>query len=137
MNLSDREASRKIFFDAWHKYTTNQALEPLESEIIRIILCHPEYQVILNDPASNQSKNFDDSNPFLHLGLHLGIREQVSIDRPAGVAEIYQQLCKKHRDPHVAEHKFMEYLAKVLWEAEQHGKMIETQDYLAGLKKLL
>lgn len=137
MFSSDRDEYRKIFFDAWHKHKSQQVLEPLEAQLVEIILLHPEYQPILNDPENNQTKDFDSSNPFLHMSLHLGIREQVSTNRPAGIKEIYLQLCEKHQDIHAAEHKLMEFLAKTLWESQKTGKMQEEKEYLEGLKKLV
>lgn len=136
MFSSDRGEYRKIFFDAWHKHKEKKLLEPLEAQLIEIILLHPEYQTVLDDPANNQTKDFNASNPFLHMSLHLGIREQVSTNRPAGIKEVYLQLSDKYQDVHKAEHKMMEYLAKLLWDAQQSGKMPDETEYLEGLKKL-
>jgi hypothetical protein len=136
MFSSDRNEYRKVFFDAWQKYKAKQPLEPLEGQLVEIILLHPEYQAVLDDPNNNQSKDFDASNPFLHMSLHLGIREQVATNRPAGIREVYQQVCEKYQDVHQAEHKMMEYLAKILWDAQQSGKMPDEAAYLEGLKSL-
>ncbi len=137
MFSDNRDEYRKIFFAAWQKHKEKQPLQPLEAQLIDIILMHPEYQNILDDPASYHAKDFADSNPFLHMSLHLGIREQVATHRPAGIGQIYQQLCEKYKDIHHAEHQMMEYLAKTLWESQQNGKMPGEAEYLEGLKKLL
>lgn len=136
MFSSDRNEYRKVFFAAWQKYKSKQPLEPLEAQLVEIILLHPEYQTILDNEENNLLKDYDASNPFLHLSLHLGIREQVSTNRPAGIREAYQQVCEKYKDVHIAEHKMMEYLAKTLWDAQQNGKMPDEASYLEGLKKL-
>ncbi len=136
MFSSDRDEYRKIFFDAWQKHQDKQPLTPLESQLIEIIMMHPEYHTILGDPEVYQTKDFDESNPFLHMSLHLGIREQISTNRPHGIKEVYKQLCEKYRDIHTAEHKMMEHLAKTLWEAQQKGKMPDEAAYLDGLNKL-
>lgn len=136
MYSSDRNEYRKFFFDAWQKHKTKQVLEPLESQLIEIMLSHPEYHGILNDPENNQAKDYDASNPFLHMSLHLGIREQIATNRPNGIKQVYLTLCEKYADVHMTEHKMMEYLAKILWDAQQDKKMPDEVEYLEGLKKL-
>lgn len=136
MFSSDRNEYRKMFFDTWSKHKGNQVLEPVQAQLVAIILAHPEYHPILDDPTNNHAKDFDDSNPFLHMSLHLGIREQVATNRPEGIKDVYHHLCEKYQDVHKAEHHMMEYLAKVLWDAQQSGKMPDEAVYLEGLKKL-
>jgi hypothetical protein len=136
MFSSDRDDYRKVFFEAWRKHKEKQVLEPLEGQLVEIILMHPEYHTLLNDPQNNQSKSFDEENPFLHLSLHLGIREQVSTNRPAGIKQIYQALLEKYRDVLTVEHKMMEHLAKTLWDAQKNGQMPDESIYLEGFKKI-
>jgi hypothetical protein len=136
MFSNNRDEYRKVFFDAWQKHKTQQILEPLEAQLIEIMLLHPEYHAILDNPETQQTKDFDSSNPFLHMSLHLGIREQVATNRPQGIREVYIDLAEKYQDIHVAEHNMMEYLAAILWEGQKNGKMPEEADYLEGLKKL-
>lgn len=133
---NDRDEYRKIFFDAWAKHKKQEPLQPLEAQLVDIMMHHPEYHAILDDPENNRTQNFESGNPFLHMSLHLGIREQVATNRPAGIREVYLNLCKKSDDVQVAEHRMMEYLAKVLWEAQQSGKMLDEATYLEGLQKL-
>ena len=136
MFSNNRDEYRKVFFDAWQKHKTQQIVEPLEAQLIEIMLLHPEYHAVLDNPENHHAKDFDSSNPFLHMSLHLGIREQVATNRPAGIREVYLDLAEKYQDIHVSEHHMMEYLAAVLWEAQKNGKMPDEADYLEGLKKL-
>lgn len=136
MFSNNRDEYRKVFFDAWQKHKTQQILEPLEAQLIEIILLHPEYHAMLDNPENHQTKDFDSSNPFLHMSLHLGIREQVATNRPLGIREVYIDLAEKYQDVHTAEHNMMEYLATVLWQAQKSGKMPDETEYLEGLKKL-
>ena len=69
-------------------------------------------------------------NPFLHMGLHLAIREQLSIDRPPGVRQIQQTLAARLGDEHDAEHVLMEALAETLWEAQRGGQPPDERRYL-------
>jgi len=98
MFSSDRDAMRKIFFEAWRKHQEKLPLEQLEAQLIDIILFHPEYQVLLDNPEQYQTVDFDETNPFLHLSLHLAIREQIKTNRPAGVTAIYETLCQHLQD---------------------------------------
>ena len=136
MFSSDRAEYRKIFFDAWGKHKTQQELTPLEKQIVNLIVMHPEYHAILEDEAHHLTQQFDEANPFLHLSLHLGIREQAATDRPAGIQQIYFTSCNKYKDLHTAEHKMMECLAKILWEANQQDKMPDEAEYLRRLREL-
>jgi hypothetical protein len=136
MFSNDRNELRQVFFAAWGKHQQQLPIEPLEAQLIEIMLLHPEYHHILNDPENFQAENFDAENPFLHLSLHLAIREQVSTDRPAGIKEFYKTLCQKTGDALVAEHQMMDCLADILWQAQQSGTMPAEEVYLASLQKL-
>ena len=138
---TDRKKMRMVFFEAWRKYQAKQNLEPLEKQIATIILQHPEYHFILDNSEKYLDQDYfpslGDTNPFLHLSLHLSVLEQVNTNRPAGIQRIYYELIKKYGDNKAAEHQIMELIAQNLWEAQQSGKMISDEVYLEQLKKLL
>lgn len=136
----DRNAIRKVFFDAWQKKREGQTLEPLEEIIAQIIGLHPEYHKTIENP-DNQHKDYTpeggESNPFLHMGMHIAIHEQMSTDRPAGIRDVYQALLNKLQDPHEVEHQFMEAMGQTMWEAQRNNTPPDEQLYLNRLKKLL
>ena len=136
----DRDQSRQMFFKAWEKHRNQQVLEPLELQIVDIILMHPEYHSFLDNPDSNQDKDFfpemGDTNPFLHMGLHIAIKEQVSINQPVGIKDQYQQLLNKHQDPHAVEHLMIDCLAQAIWEAQKKNTLPDNEAYLDCLKAL-
>ena len=76
------------------------------------------------------------SNPFLHMGLHLAIREQVATDRPAGIAAIHRKLSRKSGDPHQAEHQMIDCLAESLWESQRNNQPPDELKYLERLQRL-
>jgi hypothetical protein len=76
-------------------------------------------------------------NPFLHLGLHLAVREQVSTDRPAGIARIHALLSAQLGSAHAAEHRMFEALGKTLWEASRSGKAPDESAYLDRLRGMI
>ncbi len=138
----DRKQLRKMYFDAWQKAQDGELLSPLEMEIVEVLKMHPEYHTtFLKDENNQLEKEFDavagEDNPFLHLGLHLGIREQLSTNRPQGITAVFQQLIRKIQHPHDAEHVLMEVLAESIWEAQQQGSLPDETHYLAKLKIIL
>ncbi|MCB1815190.1 MAG: DUF1841 family protein [Candidatus Competibacteraceae bacterium] len=135
----DRHQIRQVYLDAWQKYCTKQPLEPLQQQIAQVIAEHPEYHRLLQTRTLH--KDFDpaqgESNPFLHMGLHLAVREQISTDRPPGIRALYQQLLQHYKDPHSTEHQVIEALAETLWQAQQNGAPPDEQRYLARLQEHL
>jgi hypothetical protein len=77
------------------------------------------------------------TNPFLHLGMHIGLQEQIATDRPTGISAIYRQLLLKSGDTHQAEHRLMECLERTLWEAQQSQSAPDEESYLECARRLL
>jgi hypothetical protein len=100
------------------------------------MLAHPEYHAVLDHPEQFKAEDFQEGNPFLHMSLHLAIREQINTNRPAGIASVYQTLSQQSGDALMAEHKMMECLGQFLWEAQQNQAMPDEQVYLEALRKL-
>lgn len=137
----DRNQMRQVFLQAWKKYNENQPLEPLEELVVGILSQHPEYQSLLENEDKALSRDYlpesGETNPFLHMGMHIAIHEQLSTDRPAGIAAVFQQLIIQAGDPHMAEHQVMDCLGEMLWRAQRDGRMPDEQAYLNSLRKLL
>jgi hypothetical protein len=136
----NREQMRRMYLDAWRKFTARAPLEPLEAQLAAVIAEHPEYVTWLESGEKALSAEFTPEggrqNPFLHMGLHLAIREQVATDRPAGIAEVHQKLSARLGDPHAAEHTMLEALAEALWDAQRTGRPPDEQTYLERLRTL-
>ncbi len=133
--------TRSLFFTSWAKYLVKEPLTSLEQQIARVILEHPEYHAIFHQANFNQDTAYfpelGETNPFLHLGLHLAIREQVSTDRPPGIASLFKQLKKKSNDPLDIEHALMECLAESLWLAEKNQQPPDEIQYLKACQAVL
>jgi len=136
----NREQMRRMYLDAWRKFTARAPLEPLEGQLAAVIAEHPEYVTWLESGENALSAEFTPEggrqNPFLHMGLHLAIREQVATDRPAGIAEVHQKLSARLGDSHAAEHTMLEALAEALWDAQRTGRPPDEQAYLERLGTL-
>ncbi|MDJ0806096.1 MAG: DUF1841 family protein [Gammaproteobacteria bacterium] len=138
---NDRQQMRQVFVEAWRKYREGISLEPLEQVVASVVLEHPEYQGLLTDPEQALHKEFPpeagESNPFLHMAMHISLQEQVSTNRPSGVAGLYQQLTQSLGDVHEAEHRLMECLAHMLWEAQANHRLPDEQAYLECVRKIV
>ena len=140
MFVESRDQSRQFFFAVWEKMARGEALSPLENLIAEIIRAHPEYHRVLGQGERALERDFGagDTNPFLHMGLHVALVEQLQTDRPPGIMALYKQLVtQESHDVHGLEHRIMEQLAAVLWAASQRGAMPDEQDYLARLRAFL
>ena len=136
-----REQLRQTYADAWRKHLEHSPLTPLEAMITDVIGAHPEYQALMSDAqaalAFEPSPGGDAENPFLHMGLHLAVRDQVSIDRPPGVRELHRLLNARHGDLHRTEHALMEALGETLWQAQRAGRPPDEGQYLARVRRHL
>jgi len=134
----DRTELRKMYADAWRKRCDKRPLSPLETQIADVIEMHPEYHSEVNSDDLERDFTPDGgrANPFLHMGLHLGIREQVSTNRPAGIAAVYQAVAANKGDVHAAEHEMIECLAETLWEAQSRNQPPDEHKYLERLRRL-
>jgi phosphoglucomutase len=137
MFVESRDESRAFFFRVWRRMDAGEALEPLENLVAGIIRAHPQYHSTLADPAR---AGFDDgdpaANPFLHMGLHIALAEQLQTDRPGGVRDTYRQVVERYAgDVHEAEHHMMDLLGRELWRASREGAPPDAERYLAEVRR--
>lgn len=135
MYTTDRNAYRQTFIQAWHKYQHRLPLEAVESQLVDIILLHPEYQALLEQAQSHEFAPAD--NPFLHMSLHLVVNDQLRINRPLGIQQAYQAILMKvgQGQEHEAMHIVMKALAEILWEAQQTNTPPSEEAYLHKLTR--
>jgi hypothetical protein len=137
---NDRDGARRVFLEAFRKAEGGLPLEPLERLVAEVVGLHPEYHTLLRAQDSALGRDFlpelGQTNPFLHMGLHIGLREQLATDRPAGIAALYRGICLRAGDVHAAEHLMIECLARSLWESQRAGTMPDEASYLDCLRAL-
>ena len=131
----DRQELRQVYTDAWRKSQQNEILSPLEAQVVTVIADHPEYHHVVSGESPAEVPP-DQTNPFLHMSLHLALRDQVATDRPPGITAALRRYADKQGDPHDAEHQFMECLAEILWEAQNRGVAPDEQQYLERIRRL-
>ena len=134
----DRHELRKTYADAWQKHVDGMPLSPLEAQIADVVAQHPEYHDAVTDADLDKdyAPEAGRTNPFLHMGLHLGIREQAATDRPPGITSLYEALAVRMGDRHAAEHQMIECLAETLWEAQSQNRAPDEERYLERLRHL-
>jgi len=135
-----REQARRLFFDAWRKYREKKPMVGLENVALDVVLLHPEYHAALDDPQRNAERDYGpeagQTNPFLHMSLHLAIEEQISIDQPPGIRSEFERIARARGDRHDALHALLECLGETLWRAQRDGAPPDGAAYLECLKKV-
>ncbi len=136
---NDRTALRQVFVEAWRKYQSRLPLEPLEALVADVVAAHPEYHALLTNAELDQEYTPErgETNPFLHMALHVSLREQLTSDRPPGIAAVIRQLARQKGDLHQAEHLLLECLGRVLWEAQRNNRLPDEAAYLECAKRWL
>ncbi|HWA38580.1 MAG TPA: DUF1841 family protein [Burkholderiales bacterium] len=126
-----REQVREMFFATWRKYRAGEPLAGIETLALEAILLHPEYHALLAEPERWRDRDYvDETNPFLHMSLHVALLEQVSIDQPPGIAVLIRQMERKKGDRHEALHEALECLAETVWRAQRDGTPPDASAYL-------
>lgn len=137
--FQSRDEIRQVYLKVWQKMQNQSVLEPLEAIIADVIKLHPEYHSMLETGETAKQKDFSpedgQTNPFLHMGMHITLREQAGGDRPAGILHIYQKLVQQ-KGIHETEHAMMECLGQTLWNAQRHDAIPDENAYLACLRQL-
>ncbi len=135
---TNRDSLRQHYYDVWDKLQTKAVLTPFEQQLADVILEHPEFhrylQPLTRQMATSLQLTQDDTNPFMHMGLHLAIRDQVQLDKPQGIRALFQQLLQRYQDRVAAEHILLPIMAEVLHEALQRGHMPDEQRYLEKIR---
>jgi hypothetical protein len=134
-----RDQARDFLFALWAKHRARAALTPLESLALSVVLEHPEYHPILEDREANLEREWKpeggETNPFLHLSMHLAIEEQVSIDQPPGMRAAVAALERRAGSAHDARHEVMDCLAEMVWQAQRNGVAFDNAVYLDCLAR--
>lgn len=139
MFTPSRDQVRRFLADAWRKRRDGLPATPLEIMAADIAELHPEYHDLLGEGDEALAREWTpeqgETNPFLHLSLHLAIEEQLSIDQPPGIRAIFGQLLTRHGDRHAALHAILDCLGETVWRANQDKAPPDGNAYLDCLKR--
>jgi Domain of unknown function (DUF1841) len=135
-----RDHLRRVYIEAWRKRREGLPIEPLEAQVADVIALHPEYHAALERGDDALDRDYTpeggQSNPFLHMGLHLAVRDQIATDRPAGMRKAFQTVAAHLGSEHEAEHRIIECLAEAMWEAQRSGRPPDETAYLQRVLRL-
>ncbi len=108
-----------------------EAIETLASQWIEE---HPEYHADFADEATALDRMYEvengQTNPFLHLSMHLSISEQCSIDQPQGIRQAVELLTARRDSLHEAHHQTMDCLGQMVWESQRAGRPPDGAAYI-------
>ena len=130
MFSQDRKKQREYLAASWQKYTKNKPLEPLEKQLASIIEIHPEYHELIGNIDSDYFPEQGEVNPFLHINLHLALRDQLSIDQPKGIKKAHEKLINQYKDSHEVEHLMMECIAEMIYISQKNNTVMDHENYL-------
>ena len=136
MFSQDRKKQRDFLAKSWQKYTSNKPLEPLEKQLVSIIEIHPEYHDLIRNIESEYFPEQGKVNPFLHINLHLALRDQLSLNQPKGVKEVHQKLSNQYKDSHEVEHLMMECIAEMIYISQKNNTAMDHENYLKRIKSM-
>ena len=135
-----RDELRRVYVEAWRKRRAGLPIEPLEAQVADVIALHPEYHAALERSEDAVGRDYTpeggQSNPFLHMGLHLAVRDQIATDRPAGLRQAFERVAARVGSAHEAEHRIIECLAEAMWEAQRSGRPPDEAAYLQRVLRL-
>ncbi|MDK9725086.1 MAG: DUF1841 family protein [Sterolibacteriaceae bacterium MAG5] len=134
-----RDQARRFLVEAWRKRRDKLPATPLETMAADIVALHPEYHTLLEagDEALAREWTPEDgeTNPFLHLSLHLAIAEQLQIDQPPGIRAACDALAAKYGDRHAALHDILECLGETVWRAQRDRSPPDGAAYLDCIRR--
>jgi hypothetical protein len=130
---------RRFFCETYRKHRANEILTPLEAIARDWVVQHPEYAAALAHTdaalAADYSVESGQSNPFLHLSMHLSIAEQISIDQPPGIRQAFVALVQRLGSEHDAHHQIMECLGEMMWTSQRSGLPPDGTAYIECVKR--
>ena len=129
-----RNEARNFLVESWRKRRANEILTPLEDLAAQLIEKHPEYFPIFEEPERFLHREYlpeqGEPNPFLHLMMHLAIEEQISIEQPQGIRAHFVRLTRQFGSEHDAQHRMMECLSEMIWQAQRNRTAPDASVYL-------
>lgn len=135
-----RDQARLFIIDAWAKRINKLPATPLETLTADLVDLHPEYHALFESEDALQKEwtpEQGETNPFLHIGLHLSIEEQLSIDQPPGIRAAFETLQNRRGDRHEALHVVLDCLGETMWRAQRDHAEPDGAAYLECLQRAL
>ena len=133
-----RDQARQFLIDAWAKRRNKLPGTPMDILAADLVALHPEYHALLEaeDALTREwTPEHGETNPFLHLSLHLAIEEQLSIDQPPGIRAAFTLLQSRRSDRHEALHAVLDCLGEMIWRSQRTGLPPDGDSYLDCVRR--
>jgi len=114
-------------------------LSPEDKKLAEIMLEHEEFhnQFEIADVLSEHEYDPDkETNPFLHVTMHVIAETQLENRDPIEVYQFYNAMRKKKASRHDAVHLIGAVLAPLIWKTLQEQRAFDLEEYRSRLKKL-
>jgi hypothetical protein len=138
-NAPTQHDVRRFFCEVHRRTRESLPLDAMQSLAAPWVAEHPEYADDLSDIDAATTKTYPatsgQSNPFLHLSMHLSISEQCSIDQPPGVRDAVTRLAQHAGSLHEAHHVAMEALGRMVWASQRSGRPPDGDAYIEALRR--
>ena len=130
---------RRFFCEAARRLREGLPLDPMQAKAAPWLEAHPEYAADLADEASALAAQYTvesgQTNPFLHLSMHLALDEQSAIDQPTGIRQALELLARRTGALHAAHHEAMECLGEMVWASQRSGRPPDGEAYLEAVRR--
>ncbi len=130
---------RRFFCQVFAKAREGKPLEAIETLASGWIAEHPEFHAELSDQEGALrglgQVTEGQTNPFLHLSMHLSISEQCSIDQPRGIRQAVELLTHRRNSLHDAHHEVMDCLGQMIWESQRAGRAPDGEAYVGCVQR--
>jgi hypothetical protein len=134
-----RDQARQFLIDSWRKRREQLPATPLETIAADIVADHAEYHALLEAGEDAMGREWTpeqgETNPFLHLSLHLAIAEQLSIDQPPGIRAAFDSLLARRGDRHEALHAILDCLSETIWRSQRDRMPMDSAAYLDCIRR--
>ena len=133
-----RDQARRFLIDAWRKRRERLPATGLETMAADLVEIHPEYHPLLEAEDAlvrEWTPEQGETNPFLHLSLHLAIEEQLSIDQPPGIRAAFATLQLRRGDRHDALHAVLDCLGEMVWRSQRERQPPDGESYLDCIRR--
>ena len=130
---------RRFFCSVYNKWRNALPMDALETLASQWVAEHPEYHADFSDADAALARMYDvkdgQTNPFLHLSMHLSVSEHCSIDQPRGIRQAVELLTARRDSLHDAHHETMDALGQMIWESQRSGRPPDGHAYIDAVQR--
>lgn len=139
-----RAELRRRFVQVARNLESGTPCDPSDLHLASVLLDHPQARSLLASATGEALIRGEDRSEregsalFLHLALHVALREQVAADRPPGIRALHERYVTwAHHDRVEAEHRMLPILAEAMERELSESSPGDPRSYLEALTREL